>query len=88
MSADRAHRVILKPHITERTFELVETHGTICFIVSDDASKAQISKAVSVLYKEKVLKVNTTRTIYGKKAFVKMENVSRAQDLATNIGML
>ena len=88
MSVVRANRIILRPHITERTFELIESQGKICFIVSNDATKPQIREAVFVLYNQTATDVNTARTIYGKKAFVKLDDPSMAQDLATKIGML
>lgn len=88
MNVSQATRIIINPHITERTFGLVEEHARICFVVSRGATKAQIREAISVLYNEKAMEVNTARTIYGKKAFVKFENIEKAQSLATRIGML
>lgn len=88
MNVEQAHRIILNPYITEKTFELVESEHKICFIVEKTASKSMISEAVNTLYNEKVLDVNTARTVYGKKAFVKFESVDKARDLATKIGML
>ena len=88
MNANQAVRIIIKPHITEKTFEMVQRDGKICFIVDRAATKPQIVEAISVLYKYKVLGVNTARTIYGKKAFVKFENIEKATNLATDIGML
>ena len=88
MNADQATKIILKPYITEKTFAMVENESKICFIVERSASKPQISEAINALYNQKVTKVNTARTIYGKKAFVQFENVEKARDLATKIGML
>ncbi len=67
---------------------MIENESKICFIVDRSASKPQIVEAVVVLYNQKVTSVNTARTIYGKKAFVKFENTEKARDLATKIGML
>ena len=88
MNVDQAMKIIVKPYITEKTFALVENESKICFIVERSASKPEIAEAVKVLYKEKVTKVNTARTIYGKKAYVQFENTEKARDLATKIGML
>ena len=88
MNVNQAVRIIIKPHITEKTFEMVQRDGKICFIVDRAATKPQIVEAINVLYKYKVLGVNTARTIYGKKAFVKFENIEKATHLATDIGML
>ena len=88
MNIDQAMRIIVKPYITEKTFAMVENESKICFIVERSASKPEIKEAVKTLYKENVKNVNTARTIYGKKAFVQFENVEKARDLATKIGML
>ena len=47
-----------------------------------------IQEAVKMLYNENTVSVQTARTIYGKKAFVKFESIDKARDLATKIGML
>ena len=88
MNVDQANKIIVKPYITEKTFAMVENESKICFIVERSASKPDIAEAVNALYNEKVLNVNTARTIYGKKAFVQFENTEKARDLATKIGML
>ncbi len=88
MNVDQAMKIIIKPYITEKTFSLVENESKICFIVERSASKPEIAEAVKTLYKENVTKVNTARTIYGKKAFVQFENTDKARDLAGKIGML
>jgi large subunit ribosomal protein L23 len=88
MNVDQAMKIIIKPYITEKTFAMVENESKICFIVERSANKIEISEAVKTLYKQNVKKVNTARTIYGKKAFVQFENTEKARDLATKIGML
>ncbi|MBS1268872.1 MAG: 50S ribosomal protein L23 [Nitrosopumilus sp.] len=88
MNVDQAMKIIVKPYITEKTFAMIENESKICFIVERSSSKPEIAEAVKTLYKEKVTKVNTARTIYGKKAFVQFENTEKARDLATKIGML
>ena len=88
MNVDKAMKIILKPHITEKTFAIVETESKICFIVDRSASKPQIVEAIETLYKEKAIDVNTARTTSGKKAFVQFSSVEKARDLATKIGML
>jgi len=88
MRVELASKIILNPYITEKTFELVETEKKICFIVEKTASKSTIMDAINTLYEQKAITVNTSRTIYGKKAFVEFETVDIASDLATKIGML
>lgn len=88
MNLEEATKIILKPHITEKTFAMVENERKICFIVDNNADKPKIIQAVKTLYNENVQRVNTARTIYGKKAFVQFETTDKARDLATKIGML
>ena len=88
MNTEEAIKIILRPHITEKTFAMVENESKICFIVDKTASKPRISEAIKALYNEKAIRVNTARTVYGKKAFVQFENAEKARDLATKIGML
>ena len=88
MRVELANKIILNPYITDKTFEIVETEKKICFIVEKTASKLAIKDAINTLYEEKALAVNTSRTIYGKKAFVEFESVDIARNLATKIGML
>ena len=58
------------------------------FIVHDDANKTCIKEALKLLYNVDVDTVNTARTIYGKKAFVKMLEANAARDLATKLGLV
>lgn len=88
MNTNQAMKIIIKPYITEKTFAMIENESKVCFIVEISANKSEISEAVSILYKHKAKKVNTARTIYGKKAFVQFESTEKARDLATKIGML
>ena len=88
MNVDQANRIIVKQYITEKTFAMVENESKVCFIVERSATKPQIAEAVKILFNEKVTNVNTARTIYGKKAIVQFENIAKARDLATKIGML
>ena len=88
MRVSQAHKIILNPYITEKTFELVETQKRICFIVDKTASKTTIKEAIKTLYEENPINIDTARTVYGKKAFIEFSTVDKARDLATKIGML
>ena len=88
MNAEEAAATVIRPYITEKTFAMVEKEAKVCFIVERSATKAQVVEAIGELYGQKAVGVNTTRTIYGKKAFVKFETAEKARDLATKIGML
>ena len=88
MNVEEASKIVIRPHITEKTFAMVENESKVCFIVEKTASKPNIIEAINTLYNEKAIKVNTARTNLGKKAFVQFENAEKARDLAGKIGML
>ncbi len=88
MNTEEATKIVLRPHITERTFSMVENESKICFIVNPKATKSKIADAIKTLYNKDAIDVNTCKTIYGKKAFVKFADIEKARDLATKIGML
>ena len=88
MNVTEARKIIVNPYVTEKTFELVETEAKVCFMVNNTATKPKIREAVKTLYDEMPIKVNTARTIYGKKAFIEFESIDKARDLATKIGVL
>ena len=88
MALDEAHRIVRKSYSTERTFAMVEGEAKVCFVVDRTASKPDIAEAVFALYGMRPISVNTSRTIYGKKAFVKFASAEKAKDLATDMGML
>lgn len=88
MNIEQAMKIVIKPYVTEKTFAMVENESKVCFIVEKSASKPEIVEAVEILYNKKAVNVNTARTVYGKKAFVKFETIETARDLATKIGML
>jgi large subunit ribosomal protein L23 len=88
MNVEEATALIVRPYITEKTFAMVENEQKICFLVKKEASKPMIKEAIKLLYNENSINVETARTIYGKKAFVKFESTDKARDLATKIGML
>lgn len=88
MNTEEATKIVLKPYITERTFSLVENESRICFIVHPKATKSKIVDAIKTLYNQDAVDINTCKTVYGKKAFVKFTDIEKARDLATKIGML
>jgi large subunit ribosomal protein L23 len=59
------HRVIKKPHITEKGNLLKEMHNQICLEVDRHANKVEIRRAVEALFKTKVLEIKT-QNIRGK----------------------
>ena len=88
MRLEDAQKILKRPYVTERTFEQIERENKLCFLVEDSASKTQISSAVEALYELKVGAVNTSRTIKGKKAFVRFLEEGAAASLATKLGLV
>ena len=88
MRLEDAQKLILRPYVTERTFDQIARENKLCFVVDDKASKKQIASAVEALYEVKVRGVNTMRTIIGKKAFVRLAPEESATDLATKLGLV
>ena len=88
MTVEKASSIIIKPYITEKTFNLIEKENKLTFIVAEKASKDQIVKALQILYESEASEVNTVRTIRGKKAFIKIKGREGARDLATKMGLV
>ncbi len=85
---EKIYKIIKKPLITEKTFDLIEKENKLVFIVDRKANKSQIKKAVEKLHNVKVKKVNTMITPQGnKKAFVKLHPEFSAQDIAIDLGI-
>ena len=82
------YKIIKKPLITEKTFDLIEKENKLVFLVKRQANKNQIKKAIEKLHNVKVIKVNTMITPKGeKKAFVKLHPEYSAQDIAIDLGI-
>jgi len=81
--------VINYPLMTESASVMVERDNKLIFIVSYKAGKADVKRAVEVMYEVKVEKVNLLVTPQGvKKAFVKLKPEYRASDVAIKLGIL
>lgn len=82
------YKIIKRPLITERTFDLIEHENKLVFIVDRLANKSQIKRAIEKLHKVKVIKINTLITATGeKKAFVKLHPDNSAQDISIDLGV-
>lgn len=88
MRPDQASSIIIRPYVTENTFDRIEKENKLVFLVSNDATKNTIKQALSILYEVKVKSINTAQTIKGKKAFVTFDESSAALDLATKLGVM
>jgi large subunit ribosomal protein L23 len=82
-------KVLLYPHLTEKSVALIEKENKIVFIVNRKSSKQQIKEAFEKLFEVKVQKVNTEITLKGeKKAFIKISPEFKASDVAVKLGIL
>ena len=86
--ADNIHSIILRPYITEKTFNLIEKENKLTFIVTESASKKDVSEAIKTMYEGNVKEVNIFRTIRGKKAIVRFTKDDEARQLATKLGLV
>ena len=57
MTAEEARRIIIKPYITEKAFNLIEGQNMIVFIVDRHATKKNIKAALKTLYKSPKLTI-------------------------------
>jgi large subunit ribosomal protein L23 len=88
MSSEEAATLIMAPYVTEKTFNQIEKENKLAFIVAEKATKKQIIEAIHILYEADIRDVNTTRTIRGKKAFVKFKSPEGARELATKLALV
>lgn len=53
--------IIIKPVLTEKMSMLTDKLNKVAFVVSDDANKIEIKKAIEKMYNVKITGVNTQR---------------------------
>jgi len=88
LKLEEAIKTILRPYVTERTFDLIESQNKIVFLVESGAGKRKIRDAVEMLYEVKVASVRIAHTLSGKKAYVRLSDESSATDLASKLGLV
>ena len=83
-----SYSIIIKPHVTEKTMNLIDENNEIAFVVRRSANKKQIKRAFEELFEEKVAKVNTHITTKGENvAYIKLVEEEMAEELAVRIGV-
>jgi len=60
MSQERLMKVLLAPHVSEKTTRVADQSNQVVFKVLPDATKAEIKKAVELLFEVKVTSVQVT----------------------------
>ena len=82
------YAIIVKPHVTEKTMNLIDQNNELAFVVRRTATKGQIKRAFEELYDEKVEKVNTHISPKGiKVAYIKLVEEEMAEELAVRLGV-
>ncbi len=82
------YRIMKKPLISEKDFELIERENKLVIEVDIKATKHQIKEVIERLYGVKVEKINTLITPKGKKkAYVKLSEFDDATDIASRMGL-
>ncbi len=81
--------ILTYPHLTEKSMNLVERNNVLVFIVSMNATKAQVKEAVEKGFGARVVsvKIEITRKNQ-KKAYVRLAEGVPASDIATRLGMI
>ncbi len=83
------HPVIKYPLATEKSIRLMESENKLIFVVSIDARKQEIAKAIEDEFKVKVEKVRTLIDTKGrKKAYISFSPETPAIDVATKLGLM
>jgi large subunit ribosomal protein L23 len=81
--------VLIYPHLTEKSMNMVELENKLVFIVNLKADKEMIKKAVEKEFNVKVDWVRTEISRKGyKKAYIKINPEYSASDIASKLGML
>lgn len=79
--------VIKRPHITEKSMDLMDFENKMQFVAEPDADKDEIAEEIERAYDAEVADVNTATTMTGeKKATVKFEDEDVAMDIASRMG--
>lgn len=84
-----AYQTLIYPLITEKAINMIEAENKLVFVVRETATKQDVKKAVEELYGVKVDSVNIMRdTKARKRAFVRINEKYKADEIATKLGVL
>lgn len=82
------YAIIVKPHVTEKTMNLIDQNNELTFVVLRTCEKSDIKRACEELYDVKVEKVNTHINSKGiKLAYIKLSSEDKAEDIAVKMGV-
>ena len=80
--------MILKPITSEKAVKMIDLENTILFEAPRTARKEEIKKEVEALFNVKVEKIRTLIRANKKLAFVRLNKLNPASDLASKLGMI
>jgi large subunit ribosomal protein L23 len=82
-------KVIVHPHLAEKSMNMIEFDNKLTFIVRREANKKEIKEAIETLFGVKVLRVRTEITTAGvKKAYATLSKDTPAGEIASRLGMV
>ncbi|UTB33201.1 MAG: 50S ribosomal protein L23 [Methanobacterium sp. ERen5] len=82
-----AYKVLIKPHLTEKSMNSIDQKNELTFVVLRTANKTQIKSAFESLYDVKVMRVNTQILNGQKLAYIKLSEDNSAEDIAVKMGV-
>ncbi len=88
MDVNEAYTVIKHPLNTEKSIRLMESENKLIFAVANKSTKPQIKEAIQVMFKVKVVAVNTFIRGNQKLAYIQFSKETPAIDVATNLGLM
>ena len=84
-----AYKIVKFPLSTEKSIRLMEAENKLVFVVDKKSTKAEIKKAIEIMFNVKVTSVNSFVTSAGeKRAYVKFSAKNPAIDIATQMGLI
>ncbi len=82
------HEILIHPQVTEKAVRLIEAENKLVFVVAQNATKAEIKRAVEMLFEVKVNDVKTEITPGGsKRAYVRLDPEFAADEIAAKLGV-
>tara|TARA_Y100000310_G_scaffold95574_1_gene93399 strand:+ start:40 stop:372 length:333 start_codon:yes stop_codon:yes gene_type:complete len=83
------YKIIKYPLSTEKSIRQIEFDNKLVFAVHPRSTKKDVKKAIELLFKVKVAKVNVQNSFQGeKKAYVKLGPESLASDVSADLGLI
>src|SRR3989338_6877472 len=83
------YQIVKYPLSTEKSIRLMESENKLVFVVDRKSTKAEIKKAIEIMFKVKVKSVNSFVTSNGeKRAYVKFAAANPAIVIATQMGLI